>query len=98
MRHKRGKLAKNLTREAILKLIRKGDEEFKTREASISNMHKVFKEFNIKARLYDIDGKQIYKHDPKDFNSCRIATFNALVKNSQVYTLNHSLERLKAKN
>ena len=31
MRHKRGKLAKNLTREAILKLIRKGDEEFKTR-------------------------------------------------------------------
>ena len=97
MRHKRGKLAKNLTREAIIKLIRKGDEEFKTRGASISNMHKVFKEFNIKARLYDIDGKQIYRHDPEDFNSCRIATFNALVKNSQVCTLNHSLESLKAK-
>ena len=60
-------------------------------------MHKVFKDFNIKARLYDIDGKQICRHDPEDFNSCRIATFNALVKNSQVYTLNHSLESLKAK-
>ena len=60
-------------------------------------MHKVFKEFNIKARLYDIDGKQIYRHDPEDFNSCRIATFNVLVKNSQVCTLNHSLESLKAK-
>ena len=97
MRHKRGKLAENLTREAILKLIRKSDEEFKTRGASISDMHKVFKEFNIKARLYDIDGKQIYRHDPKDFNSCRIVTFNALVKNSHVYTLNYSLESLKAK-
>ena len=67
------------------------------RGTSISNMHKVFKEFNIKARLNDIDGKQIYRHDPEDFNSCRIVTFNALVKNGQVYTLNHSLESLKAK-
>ena len=43
-------------------------------------MDDVFKKFNIKARLYDIDSNLIYKHDPVDYNSMRIITFNGLVK------------------
>ena len=58
-------------------------------------MNNVFKRFNIKARLYDIDSNLIYRHDPENFNSCRIITFNGLVKNSHIYTLNHNLNSLK---
>ena len=49
---------------------------FKRRGASINVMDDVFKKFNIKARLYDIDSNLIYKHDPVDFNSRRVITFN----------------------
>ena len=58
-------------------------------------MDNVFKRFNIKARLYDIDSNLIYRHDPEHFNSDRIITFNGLVKNSHIYTLNHDLKSLK---
>ena len=92
MRTKRGKLA-SLTRDKIITR----DEEFKRKGASINEMDKVFKEFNIKARLYDIDSKLIHRHDPEDFNSDRIITFNGLVKNSHIYTLNHDLKGLKKK-
>ena len=59
-------------------------------------MDAVFKQFDIKARIYDIDSNLIYKHDPKDFYSKNIIMFNGLVKNSHIYTLNHDLVRLKA--
>ena len=58
-------------------------------------MDKVFKGFNIKARLYDIDSNLIYKHEPVDYDSMRIITFNGLVQNSHIYTLNHNLNSLK---
>ena len=60
-------------------------------------MDKVFKKFNIKARLYDIDSNLIYKHDPENFNSDRSILFNGLIKNSHIYTLNHNLKSLKRK-
>ena len=97
MRDKKAHNAKNLTRDEILKIINKTDEEFKKSGASINVMDKVFKKFNIKARLYDIDSNLIYKHDPVDYNSMRIITFNGLVKNSHIYTLNHNLNSLKRK-
>ena len=97
MRDKRGKLAKNLTRDEILKIIDKINEEFKQSGAFINMMDKVFKKFNIKARLYDIDSNIFYKHDPVNFNSRRIITFNELTKNSHIYTLNHNLNSLKKK-
>ena len=97
MRDKKKHNAKNLTRDEILKIINKTDEEFKKSGASINMMDKVFKKFNIKARLYDIDSNLIYKHDPEDFNSMRVITFNGLVKNSHIYTLNHNLKSLKKK-
>ena len=95
MRDKKAHNAKNLTRDGILKIINKTDEEFKQSGASINVMDKVFKKLNIKARLYDIDSNLIYKHDPVDYNSMRIITFNGLVKNSHIYTLNHNLNSLK---
>lgn len=82
MRDKRGALAKNLTRENILKLINKTDEEFKQNGASIRDMSKVFEKYNIKARLYDVDGVMIYKYEPPNFNSKRVPTFNGLIKNN----------------
>ena len=97
MRDKKKHNAKNLTRDEILKIINKTDEEFNKSGASINMMDKVFKKFNIKARLYDIDSNLIYKHDPEDFNSMRVITFNGLVKNSHIYTLNHNLKSLKKK-
>ena len=95
MRDKKAHNAKNLTRDEILKIINKTDEEFKKSGASINVMDNVFKKFNIKARLYDIDSNLIYKHDPENFNSRRVITFNGLVKNSHIYTLNHNLNSLK---
>ena len=80
MRDKKAHNAKQLTREGILKNIDKTDEELKQSGASINMMDKVFKKFNIKARLYDIDSNLIYKHDPENFNSDRIITFNGLIK------------------
>ena len=97
MREKKAHNGKQLTREGILKIINKTDEEFKRHGACIHIMNNVFKDFNIKARLYDIDSNLIYKHDPVDYNSMRIITFNGLVKNSHIYTLNHNLNSLKRK-
>ena len=97
MRDKRGALAKNLTRENILKLINKTDEEFKQNGASIRDMSKVFEKYNIKARLYDVDGVMIYKYEPPNFNSKRVPTFNGLIKNNHIYTINDNLTSLKAK-
>ena len=95
MREKKAHNGKQLTREKILKIINKTDEQFKRHGACIHIMDNVFKDFNIKARLYDIDSNLIYKHDPVDYNSMRIITFNGLVKNSHIYTLNHNLNSLK---
>ena len=80
MRHKRGSLAKNITRENILKLIGKTDEEFRRDGASLRNMMCLFDEYNIKARLYDVDGNVIFRHDPEEYKSMRIQTFNGLIK------------------
>ena len=96
-KHKRGSLARNMCREKILELIRKTDEEFKQNGASINEMERVFKEFKIKARLYDIDSNLIYKHDPENYNSKMFITFNGLVANSHIYTLNHNLKSIKAR-
>ena len=69
MRQKKGKRAKNLTREKVIEIINKTEEEFKNNGASIREMEKVFKQFNIKARIYDIsiNSKLIHRHDPDFF-------------------------------
>ena len=54
MREKRGNLAKNLTRDEILKIINKTDADFKNRGANINMMDNVFKEFLISKQGYMI--------------------------------------------
>ena len=80
-------LTDDYAREGILDSVyNRTVEEFKQCGASINVIEKVFKKFHIKARLYDIDSNLIYKHDPVDFNSRRVVTFNGLVLNYHFYT------------
>ena len=69
----------------MIQSINKTDEKFKKNGASIREMEKVFKEFNIKARICDIDSKLIYSYDPENYFSNSVSTFNGLVKNSHIY-------------
>ena len=66
MRQKKGKLAKNLPRERVIENINKTEEEFKNSGASIREMEKVGIQFNIKARICDINSKLIHRHDPEN--------------------------------
>ena len=69
----------------VLFVVNKTDEEFKQSGASINMMDIVCKKFNLKARLYDIDSNLICKHDPVNFNSDIIITFNGLIKLSYLH-------------
>ena len=66
-------------------------------ESSANEMDKVFKHFNNQARLCDIDGNLIYKHNPVNFNCHGYIAFNVLIKNSHIYTFNNNLKSLKRK-
>ena len=57
-----------------------------------------FLTFQYQARSYDIDSNLIYKHKPVNFNCHSCITFNVLIKNSHIYTLNYNLKSLKRKN
>ena len=89
MRQKRGSLAKNMTRENILKTLQMTEEEFITEGASIRQMTRVFEKYQLSVRLYDFECKQIFKHEPSDFHSNKLKRFYGLVKNNHIYTLNY---------
>ena len=97
MKQKRGKLAKTLSREKVLELIKMSDDEYIEKGATIHQMENVFKHFNIPVRLYNFRNEIIYRHDPEARTRERIATFNALVKNNHIYTLNFNLKSLYRK-
>ena len=42
-----------LTKEAILKIINKTEEDFKTKRASITDMAKVFEHVNLQVTIHD---------------------------------------------
>ena len=89
--HKREK--NKLTKEAILKIINKTEEDFKTKGASITDMTKVFEYFNLQVRIYDAFENLIYKHEPTRKNH-NIPALYAIVKNSHIYTANDNLRML----
>ena len=95
MRVKRGKLAKTLSRDKVLELLEMNEEEFVERGASINQMDVVFKHFNIPVRLYDFTSQIIYRNDPTTRAHTRILTFNALVKNNHIYTINYDIASLR---
>ena len=55
-----------LTRGAILKILNKKEEDFKTKGALITNMAKVFEHFNLQVRIYDVFDTLIYKRPNKE--------------------------------
>ena len=93
-----GKLSKTLNREKVLELIGLSDDEYIEKGATINQMENVFKHFNIPVRLYNFRNEIIYRYDPISRPRYRIATFNALVKNNHIYTLNYNLKSLYQKN
>ena len=74
---------KKMTRECILKLIDKTDGKFKNHGASIEDMNKVFKEYAISARIFDIVGNLVFTFNQPKRNH-KIKTFLALIKNDHI--------------
>ena len=77
-----------LTREKVISIIGKTEEEFHLNGASVNDMAKVFDEFNLPVRIYDNFNHLIYKRDATSrHNKC----FYAMVKNNHIYVLNNNL-------
>ena len=95
MRVKRGSLAKTLSRDKVLELLEMNEEDFVEKGASINQMDVVFKHFNIPARIYDFNCQIIYRNDPTKQTNKWILTFDALVKNNHVYTINQDIASLR---
>ena len=88
------KNVKTLTRSKVLELLDMTEEEFINNGATINQMDKVFKFFNIPVRLYNFTGAMIYEHNPDNYEKGRVKTFRGLVKNNHIYLLNDKLETL----
>eukprot|EP00438_Fugacium_kawagutii_P012227 Skav223953 [mRNA] locus=scaffold798:243805:247131:- [translate_table: standard] len=88
------KTKKRLTSEKIIELINKKD--FYEKGASITDMQRVFEEYNIQVRIFNFFNHLIYKYDPPKRNH-HIKTFYAMVKNSHIYVLNHDLKSIQQK-
>ena len=95
MREKRGKLAKTLSRNKILELLNRTEDDIHEYGISINQMEKVFKFFNIPVKLYNYRCQLIYKFEPNDFKNGRRKTiFVAFIKNNHVYPINANQDRL----
>ena len=90
--HKREK--NKLTKETILKIINKTEEDFKTKGASITDMAKAFEHFNLQVRIYDVFDTLIYKRDPIKRNH-NIPALYAIVKNNHIYTVSDNVNMLR---
>ena len=83
-----------LTKETILKIINKTEEDFKTQGASITDMAKVFEHFNLQVRIYDVFDTLIYKRDPIKRNH-NIPALYVIAKNSHIYTVSDNVNMLR---
>ena len=86
---------KKMTRESVLRLIGKTDEDFKTNGAPINDMEKVFIDYRISARFFDCLGNLYYRYDPSNNRDHHIKSFYGMIKNDHIYTLNKDLKALK---
>ena len=89
------KNTKTLTRDKVLELLDMTEEEFINTGATINQMDKVFKFFNIPVRLYNFTGALIYEYNPDNYEKGQVKIFRGLVKNNHIYLLNHDLETLR---
>ena len=89
------KNTKTLTRNKVLELLNMTEEELVNTGATINQMDKVFKFFNIPVKLYNFTGALIYEYNPDNCEKGRVKIFRGLVKNNHIYLLNHDLDTLK---
>ena len=84
-----------LTRQSMLTLIGKSEEDFKTSGASIKEMVKVFEHYRIHVRIiYNAFEKLIFQYDPPKRDH-HIPTLYAIVKNNHIYTVTDNLNVLR---
>ena len=78
-----------LTKDSMLKLMNKTEDEFKTNGASIQDMVPVFEHYGIQVRILNSFIKPIFKYSPTKYNH------HALAKNNHIYTANDNLQMLR---
>ena len=83
-----------LTRESILKLINKTEDDFKANGASLDDMTKVFEHYRIQIRVYDAFNNLVYQYNPEKRDH-HIQTLYAIIKNNHIYTVSDNLSSLK---
>ena len=83
-----------LTKESMLKLMDKTEDDFKTNGASIQDMVPVFEHYGIQVRIFNSFIKPIFKYSPTKYNH-HIPTSYALVKKNHIYTANDNLQMLR---
>ena len=83
-----------LTRESILKLVNKTEDDFKTNGASLDDMTKVFEHYRIQVKVYDVFNSLVYQYNPEQRDH-HIQTLYAIIKNNHIYTVNDKLSSLK---
>ena len=69
------KNTKTLTRDKVLELLEMSEEEFINNGASVNQMDKVFKFFNIPVRLYNFIGNLIYEYNPNNYLNGKVKIF-----------------------
>ena len=79
-----------LTKESMLKLGNKTQDDFKTNGASMQDMVRVFEHYGIQVRIFNSFIKPIFKYSPTKYNH-HIPTLYALVKTNHIYTANDNL-------
>ena len=83
-----------LTKESMLKLMNKTEEDYKTNGASIQDMVPVFEHYGIQVRIFNSFIKPIFKYSPTKYNH-HIPTLYAVVKNNHIYTASDNLQMLR---
>ena len=88
--------SKKMTKEKIMELINKTEEEFNRDGATINDMIAVFEYFKLPARIYKMAGSIIYKYDPEVKNK-NVPAFYGVVKDGHIYTMNNNIMSLSQK-
>eukprot|EP00438_Fugacium_kawagutii_P027024 Skav232522 [mRNA] locus=scaffold1096:1054611:1057742:- [translate_table: standard] len=89
--------SKRMTKQKMLELINKTDEEFLRDGASVNDMKTIFEYFKIPARIYKMAGSIVYKYDPEVKNK-NVPAFYGVIKDKHIYTMNNDIMSLSQKN
>ena len=94
-REKRGKLAKTLSRNKILEILDKTEEEIHREGISTIQMQPVFEFFNIPVKIYNCVASPVYEFIPNKYKYDRhTKIFTGMIKNNHLYPINANWDRL----